>query len=97
MFDLTQTLLVVVIVVLTVIISVIGVQVVILIKEVRRTLNRVNDIIDGTEELLDKISHPTQSLGNLITGVKQGVKIVETLTSLFKNRQTPTDYENDLP
>lgn len=97
MFDLTQTLLVVVIVVLTVILSVIGVQVVLLLKETRRSLSRVNDLLDSVEGLVDKLSHPTQSFSNLLSGVKQGVQIFESISSLFKSRSQPTDYENELP
>lgn len=95
MLDLTQTLLIIVILVLTVLLSVIGVQIILILKEVRFTLRRAHGLIDQAEGLLVKISHPAASLNNLLSGVKQGVQIVETVTSLFKSRTTPTDYEND--
>lgn len=97
MLDLTQTLLVIVIVILTVLLCFIGYQVIQVLREVRASLKRANQLVDQAEDLLNKISHPTASLNSLIGGVKQGVQIVETITSLFKSRSKPVDYETDLP
>jgi hypothetical protein len=97
MLDLTQTLLIIVIVILTVLLCFIGYQVIMVLREARRSLERANGLVDQAEDLMMKLSHPAEGINNLLSGVKQGVQVFETISSLFKSRAKPTDYENDLP
>jgi len=89
MIDLTQTLLVIVIVVLTTLLSVIGVQLILILKEFRHTLVRVNQVLDQLESTLHHLSNPISGVGGLIQGLKQGAKLVDSLGSWFK-RNNPS-------
>jgi len=88
MVTFTQTLLIVVITVLTVIITGIGVQLFLLLKEIRSTVTRANSILDQADGLINKLSHPAASVNNLITGLKEGVTLIETISGIFSRRKT---------
>lgn len=99
MVTLTQTLLIIVITVLTVIITAIGVQLFLLLKEVRSSLARANSILDQTDSLINKLSHPASSINNLLTGLKEGVNLIDTIAGIFTKRNTSSgynSYENEL-
>lgn len=91
MVTLTQTLLIIVITVLTVVLTAIGVQLFLLLKEMRQTLMRANAIMDEAQELITKISHPAASMNNLLTGLKEGVNLIDTVTGMFRKKDT-NDY-----
>ena len=95
MLDLTQTVIIIVLVVLTTVLTAIGIQVFILLKEVRGSVKRLNNVIDNTEEILSKISHPAASIGNLLTGLKEGANIIETIVGVFKKDQSSYPYEEE--
>jgi flagellar basal body-associated protein FliL len=91
---LTQTLLIIVIVVLTVVLTAIGIQFFLLIKEARQAVKHANSIMDNAQDLVSKLSHPAASFNNLLTGLKEGVNVVETIAGIFSRRQ---DKTNDIP
>ena len=91
MVTLTQTLLIIVITVLTVVLTAIGIQFFLLIKELRHTLMRANNIMDELQELITKISHPAASVNNLLSGLKEGINLIDTVTGLFRKKDT-NDY-----
>lgn len=96
MLDLTQTLLVVVIVVLTILLTVIGVQLILILKEFRHTLLRVNQVLDQLEITLHHLSSPISGIGGLIQGVRQGAKLVDTFSTWFKrNNPNPPSFTQD--
>lgn len=92
MVTLTQILLIIVITVLTVILTAIGIQFFLLIKEMRQTLARANSIMDDVGELINKISHPASSMNNLLTGLREGVNLIDTVTGLFRRKDNTNDY-----
>ncbi len=85
---------------LTVVAVVIGIQLMLILKEIRYTLGKVNQTLDTAETTLQKISQPAVGLFALIEGLKQSGKIVETFSSFLGHRkQTPPvqvdSYESD--
>lgn len=69
-FDLTQALLVLVIVVLTSFLIIVGVQVYFILKDVRVTLNRLNKVLDNAGVITDKIREPFDSGSSINLGLR---------------------------
>jgi hypothetical protein len=94
MFDLTQTLLVIVIVILTTIMTIIGIQFILILRDIRRLFLRFNGLIDRVEVTIASIAQPVAGISNLMEGLKQGVGVVEKLTSLLGRREKTTEVES---
>ncbi len=69
MFDNTQTLLVAVVIALTLLLSLIGVQVFFVLREVKKTIEKFNKIIDDAGVVSGSVSKSISSLSNSITGI----------------------------
>ena len=93
MVTLTQTLLIIVITVLTVIITAIGVQLYLLLRDVRKTLGHTNAILDQADELIHKLSNPAASITGIVSGLKEGANIIETISGIFSRHKS--DSNND--
>lgn len=96
MFNLTQTLLIIVVIVLTFILTAIGVQFFLLLKEARQSLKRANSILDSVDDLTMKLSHPAASVGNLLSGLKEGVSLIETIAGIFNSRKKEEQSYDEL-
>lgn len=97
MVTFTQALLIIVITILSFIITAVGIQFFLLIKDLRTTISRTNSILDQTETLINKLSHPAASMNNLLTGLKEGVTVIETIAAFFTKRkqQSPSPHTYD--
>jgi len=69
-FDLTQALLVLVIIVLTSFLVIVGIQVYFILKDVRTTLNRLNKVLDDASVITDKIREPFDSSSSINLGMR---------------------------
>ena len=83
MTDTMQLLLVGVITVLTIILSVIGIQIVYILKEFRRVIEKVNKILADAGRASEKMS---DSLAE-IAGITSGIKAVLGIFNLFSKRK----------
>lgn len=72
---------VVLLIVLTVVLCVVGVYLVLVLMEVRRTLHKVNTTLDTAESRLIAITQPLQHLGGMTTGLATGMKVFETFVT----------------
>jgi hypothetical protein len=71
-----------------------------ILKEIRYTLGKVNQTLDTAETTLQKISQPAVGLFALIEGLKQSGKIVEVVSQFMgHHKNTPPvqvdNYESD--
>ena len=85
---------------LTVIAAVIGIQLVMILKELKYTLTKVNQTLDTAESTLQKIAQPAVGLFAIMEGLKQSGKIIETVSAIIghKNPKPPVnldDYESN--
>lgn len=85
---------------LTVVAIIIGIQLMLILKEIKYTLGKVNQTLDTAEATLQKISQPAVGLFAIIEGLKQSGKIVETVSSFLghKKPSPPVNidsYESD--
>lgn len=76
MNETAQVLIVAVITVLTIILSLVGIQIVYVLRDIRKTLNKVNSILDDSKNLTGKLSRSSESLSGMITGLKTALSII---------------------
>jgi len=69
MIDNTQLLLIAVVTVLTVLLTIIGVQVFFILKEIKRSIEKLNKMLDDAGLISESVARPIASLSNSITGV----------------------------
>lgn len=82
MIDITQILLIAVITILTVMLTVIGMQLVYILREFRKTVEKVNKILDDTGLITESIAKPVAGVSSILTGIKAGVD----LAHIFKKK-----------
>ncbi len=83
MTEAIQGLLLVVIIVLTILLTIIGIQVVYILKEFRRTVEKINKILDDAEVASGSFAKSISSL----TGMTTGLKTVLSLFGLFRKEK----------
>jgi hypothetical protein len=90
MENLLPTVLAVVAVILTIILSVVGVQIFLVLTEVKRTLHKINATLDEAEAKINAIVSPLQNMGGLAAGLQTGIKVFESFTSWLTSRKNDT-------
>ncbi len=91
MLDLNQTLPAIAITVLTVLLSIISVQIILILKDIKRTVGRANALMDSIENTISKLSDPTKSLGSLISGVREGLHLFDSFSHFISQRGSQND------
>ncbi len=70
MMDTAQLVLLIVVVVLTILLIVLGIQVFFILRELRKTVQKANKVLDDTGSIADSIAGPISSLSSLTTGLQ---------------------------
>lgn len=84
-------------IVLTTVATVIGIQIVFLLKELKHTLSKLNQAIDTTEGAVQRFAQPFGSLLAIVEGLKQSTKLVDVFNNFIGKHATnkpPIDLEN---
>jgi hypothetical protein len=77
-----------VLIVLTIVMTVVGVQLMLVLLQMKRTLQKINSGIDAAGSTISTIVSPLQQLGATAQSVQSGFRVLETFTSwLQKNKQ----------
>jgi len=71
--------------ILTVVATVIGVQIILLLKEIKISLSRFNRVLDSADAMVEKITQPISSIIGLSEGIRQSTKVIEVIMG-FLNR-----------
>jgi len=82
--DIIQAVLLTVIVVLTIFLIVIGFQAFFTLKDLRRTLTKMNRLMDDTDDLVSEVKGPVHSATNLFTALTAGAGIAHLLKKVQK-------------
>lgn len=82
----------VVAVVLSLVLLVVGIQTILVLQQIRRTLERVNQLTEVAESSLQKVAAPLQNLGGMMSGMKTGFKMLEMFTQFLQkhNEEAPS-------
>jgi len=79
MIDSTQLILLFVIVVLTILLLVLGVQVFFILKELRKTIFKMNKVLDDASSITESVSEPISSISSIVSGIKTGAFVANIL------------------
>jgi len=78
-----QIILILVIVLLTVTLVAVGVYLVLVLKELRSTIARVNDILETADNVVTSLSSPVVGLSSALSAFAQGFKTFKNLKDLI--------------
>jgi hypothetical protein len=79
-------LLIVVTSVLTILLVIVGVQVVMILRELKTTLVHVNHTLDTADNVVSALARPVSGLSDIAAGVKTGLKITEAFVSWISSK-----------
>lgn len=82
--DITQTILLAIIIVLTVFIIILGFQAFFVLKDFRKSLRKVNKLFDDADELVGQVQKPISSASNLISAMTAGAGLAHLLKQTKK-------------
>lgn len=85
MIDISQVLIASAITIMTVILTVVGVQLIVFLRELSRTMKRINGIVDELEKIGMHVGHGASELVGFVSGIKGFIKIVDLLSKKKKN------------
>ncbi len=69
--------------ILTLVAVVIGIQVVIILKQMQKSLARFDEVLNSAEATIQKFAAPVTGIAGLVEGVRQSSKIIEIITSVL--------------
>ena len=90
----TQVLLVIIIALLSVNLIFVGVYIVMILKEVRRAVAKVNDILESASEVSSAVAKPIVGASGAISAFTEGVKAFKMLKSI-RSKRSETEVEEE--
>ncbi len=75
--DLLQIALIFVILVVAVMLSVLGIQVFLILRDLRKSLDKIDQILGSTQVVAKNIERPVEKVASMVGVVESGVKLVE--------------------
>lgn len=85
--DITQTVLLAVTIVLAVFMVVLGFQIFFVLKDVRKTLFKINNIFDEADDMIGRVKKPVESVTGLLSALATGVGIAHILKKVSKKNE----------
>jgi uncharacterized protein YoxC len=79
--------LIIVISLLTIVLTVVGVYIILLLRNFNRTLSRVNQTMDTVDSLVHHLTHPLSDINSLTRGVRTGIEVAEYTVNWLRKRQ----------
>jgi hypothetical protein len=73
--------------VLAVFLVIVGIQAFLVLREAKRTLARINGMIDMVEHTALRAILPLSNVGGFIAGMKGGMKVFETFVNFLKRNE----------
>lgn len=85
--EITQILLIIVILALASIMSIIGVEVFFIFRELKKSMKKVNKMLDDMGLITESIAKPIAGFSGFITGIKSGADAIKLLTKSTKKKE----------
>lgn len=97
MVDTVQLVLLLVIVTLTILLVVLGIQVFLILRELRNTVRKANKVLDTTNHITQNVSGPISTLSSLVGSVSTGTIVAKALNIGLKavNKGFGKDEDDD--
>lgn len=89
--DTAQILLLSVVTVLSLLLLILGIQVFLILKEFKKTISKINRILDDAATLTESISAPIENFSSILAGIRTGVSIM----NLFKKKKKNKNEEEE--
>lgn len=86
--DPAQILLLIVVLVLTLLLLLLGIQVYFILRELRKTIHKVNKVLDDAGLISESIAEPISNVSSILSGVKAGLSILSIFSNKKKHRET---------
>ena len=83
MTDSTQVLLIIVISILTVLLTIVGVQIFLILVEVRNILKKTTSMLDDAKKVTHAVVEPVEEASSFLTGLKSGFGIMKKIRKIF--------------
>ncbi len=84
--DITQIVTLSVILVLTIFLVILGFQLFFVLKDLQKTLHKVNRLFDNADDLVLQIKKPVESAGNVFTAMSTGIGIAHLLKKVTEEK-----------
>lgn len=81
----SDTLLIVILILLTANLIFVGIYIVLVLKEVRTSIQKINTLLDTTNQITTAVSDPVIGFAGALTGVVQGIKALGFLKKMNLN------------
>jgi len=85
--DLLQITIVIVLIVLTAVTACVGIHLVFILKELRETVKKTNNVLDDVKGVTGAVSSPVATFAGIINGITESLKTVKSVNSLFENKK----------
>ncbi len=83
--DITQTVLLSIIIVLTIFLVILGCQAYFALKDLRKTLRKTNRLLDDADDIVAQVRKPVDSLSSILSALTAGAGIAHLLKDGKKN------------
>ena len=83
MTDPTQVLLIVVITTLTILLTAIGVQIFLVLTELRNVLKKTSSMLDDANKVTHAVVEPVEEATTFLSGLKNGLQVVRRIKKIF--------------
>lgn len=88
--EITQVLLIIVILALASIMSIIGVEVFFIFRELKKSMKKFNKMLDDIGLITESVAKPIAGFSGFITGIKSGADAIKLLTRDTKKKKEKT-------
>lgn len=97
MVDSIQILLTVVVSVLTVLLTIIGIAIFQILKEFKKSIEKINYILDDTHRISSAVAEPVEDASELLKGFKSGIALIKTAAGILKeDKQKQPEIKDNL-
>jgi hypothetical protein len=86
MLDPIQILFIVVVTTLTVLLVIIGIEVFRILRQAKKTVERINLVLDDVETITSSVAGPDEKISGLMQSMQQGAQFVRFITGLIDSR-----------
>jgi hypothetical protein len=92
--EITQILLIIVVLALTSIMSIVGIEVFFIFKEIRQSMKKFNKMLDNMGLITESIAKPIAGFSGFITGLRSGTNAIRLLTKESKKKEKKEKTSN---
>lgn len=93
--ELVPTVFAIALVILTIVLTVVGVQMVLVLLELKRTLKKVNEAIETADDKISAIVQPLQKVAGVVAGVGTGMKVFEAFVGWLQRDKEVSKKKSD--